>query len=321
MTTALAVDVAGGAEGGAARYRAELYDYLARTGREDVHVIGVNRRASPAWLLRRELAAPTRGRRVALNNVGFLAPGGERRTLLRNALHFLTGAEASRLEPSLRATVQRQAVVVHMAARRSDVLVVPCTAMAARITQVLPSVRSRIVVRPHPVSAGSIPTLPRDRVILCPMVVRTYRHMVARIRELLAVIDECGDRSVRLLVTAGRNELPAEVARHPSIELLGQLDLADLSWVWARSRAIYFPTDIESFGYPLAEARASGHPVIALDTAQNREIAGSALCGFTLDDPASLRSATMAALTSEIMPDPAPFDPDAYFDWLLGPLR
>ena len=57
----------------------------------------------------------------------------------------------------------------------------------------------------------------------------------------------------------------------------------------ARSRAIYFPTGLESFGYPLAEARVSGQPAIARDTAQNREIAGPALCGYSLGDPDSLR--------------------------------
>ena len=55
--------------------------------------------------------------------------------------------------------------------------------------------------------------------------------------------------------------------------------------MWARSRAIYFPTDLESFGYPLAEARVSGQPVIARDTALNREIAGPALCRYTLRRP------------------------------------
>jgi hypothetical protein len=59
--------------------------------------------------------------------------------------------------------------------------------------------------------------------------------------------------------------------------------------------------------------------VIALDTEQNREIAGPALCAFTPGDVVSLQQATKIALTLEVQPDPAPFDPDAYFGWLLGP--
>ena len=318
MTAAVTVDVAGGPMGGAARFRDELYRYLERSARKDVQVIGADRRLDASWLLRREVARAGRERVVALNNVGFVAPGGARWTLLRNALHFLAGDEAPRLDRRTRVANRRKAAVVHLAARRSDVLVAPCTAMAERITLVLPSVRSRVVVRMHPVSANSIPTLPRDPAILCPVMLRAYRHMVARIIELLAAIDECGDRSVRLRVTASPSEVPADVARHPRIELLGQLDLADLRHVWARSSAIYFPTSLESFGYPLAEARASGHPVIALETSQNWEIAGPALCAFTRGDPASLRRATVAALTAEIAPDPEPFDPDAYFGWMFG---
>jgi glycosyltransferase involved in cell wall biosynthesis len=102
---------------------------------------------------------------------------------------------------------------------------------------------------------------------------------------------------------------------------VGRVDQQDLRQAWAGSRAIYFPTGVESFGYPLAEARVSGRPVIARDTPQNREIAGPALCGFTPGDAGSLRHATMLALTRQVPPDPAPFEPDAYFTWLLGPAR
>ena len=60
-----------------------------------------------------------------------------------------------------------------------------------------------------------------------------------------------------------------------------------------RARAVYFPGGLESFGYPLAEARAGGRPVIARDTTQNQEIAGAALCGYTPGDPASLELAVI----------------------------
>ena len=44
----------------------------------------------------------------------------------------------------------------------------------------------------------------------------------------------------------------------PRIEFLGRIDQRQLAGVRARSTAIYFPTGLESFGYPLAEARAGG---------------------------------------------------------------
>ena len=81
----MTVDAAGGLMGGAARLLVELRGYLERTGREDVEIIGSRRRVRPGWLLRRELSSRAWSRRVALNNVGFVTPGGQRWTLLRNA--------------------------------------------------------------------------------------------------------------------------------------------------------------------------------------------------------------------------------------------
>ena len=318
MTRTSTVDLAGAQMGGAARFGAELHRYLARTGRNDVRVIGASRKLDPGWLMRRELAAPNRSRRIALNNVGFLAPGGERWTLLRNALHFLTADEASCLDSSLHAATGREATVVRLTARRADVLVVPCTAMADRVASVLPSVRGRIVVRPHPVSADAVPRLPRDSAILCPVLFAPYKHMTQRLAELLAALQDYPDPSVRLRVTADRNDVAGHVAADPRVDFAGRLDQHDLRQLWARSRAIYFPSGLESFGYPLAEARASGQPVIARDTAQNREIAGPALCGFLPGNRVSLRDAIERALTTEVTPDPDAFNPDAYFSWLLG---
>jgi hypothetical protein len=319
--TAVTVDVAGGPMGGAARFRNEFYDYLKRTGRQDVEIIGAKRRVDPAWLLRREVARRARARRVALNNVGFISPGGERWTLLGNALHFLTDAEVARLDPGYRAVVRHQATIVRLAARRSHVLIAPCSAMAERVAQILPDVKNRLVVRMHPASADFTPKLLREPAILCPVLFSHYKPMVERLTELLTAINHDIDPSIRVLVTAERTEVPGILADNPRIKLVGRLHYAELRKLSARSSAIYYPTHLESFGYPLAEARVSGQPVIALDTPQNREIAGQALCGFTLGDASSLRRAVALALTKDVAPDPAPFDPDAYFNWLLGSPR
>lgn len=318
MTATVIVDAAGGQLGGAARYLDELHGYLERSGREDVEIIGSRRRVRPDWLLRRELRSRARSRRVALNNVGFVTPGGQRWTLLRNALHFLTDGEEARLERALRAKVRRDAVVVHLAARRSDVIVAPSTAMAERIATIRPELSSRVVVRPHPVSVPMIPRVPGDPVILCPVVFYSYKQMAQRLTELLAVVGDLEDPSVKVQVTAHAAEVPAALVGHRQVELVGHLPCSEVRELQARSRAIYFPPGLESFGYPLAEARVSGQPVIARDTAQNREIAGPALCGYTSGDPDSLRRAVRAALAADIAPDPGPFDPDRYFGWLLG---
>jgi glycosyltransferase involved in cell wall biosynthesis len=315
------VDIAGAQMGGAARLAGELRHYLTRSGRPDVAVIGANHHVSAAWLIRRECRWLGRGRRLALNNVSFVQPGGPRWVLLHNALHFVTGQEAARLEPSLRSAMRRDAAVVRMAARRADQLVVPCTAMAERVASSMPAARNRIAVRLHPVSAPPPGAVTREAVILCPVLFAPYKRMHDRLAELLAAVDAHEEQDIQVRITAGPGDLPPDLAAHPRLEFLGRVNPPDLRQAWARSRAIYFPTGLESFGYPLAEARVNGQPVIARDTAQNREIAGPALCGFEPGDPDSLRQAVKTALTDTVSPDPAPFDPDAYFTWMLGDIR
>jgi len=317
MPANVIVDAAGGPKGGFARYRQEMYRYLDRSGRHDITVIGSRRRLGPAWLLRREMACTTRGRKVAINNVGFVSPGGSRWTLIANALHFLTDTESDRLESALRAEVCRQAIVVRFAARRSDVVVVPCTAMADRVATTLPDIQRRLVVRMHPVS-DMIPRQPTDPVLMCPMISASYKRTADRLTEWVRAADGHFDPSVRLLVTTAPGNVPPHLAGNPRLEFVGELSHRELTVLWARARAVYFPSGLESFGFPLAEARVHGQSVVALDTAQNREIAGGALCGFTAGDIDSLRQATELALTNEVAPDPGPFDPDKYFDWLLA---
>jgi hypothetical protein len=321
VTATVFVDAAGGTVGGAGRFRVELYQYLARTGREDVRLIGAFRRIDAAWLLRREFNIPTRSRRVALNNLSFLTPGGERWTRLGNPLDFLTDDEWSKLHPSLQKESRVRTPMVRMAARHSDVIVTPSAAMGERVAHVMPSLRKRITPRLNPVSPDSVPKMARENVILCPVIFSPYKHMVERLTEWVTAVHGCIDPSVHMLVTADKTELPDNLSCHPRIELVGRLSHAELRNLWARSRAIYFPTGIESFGFPLAEARVNGQPVIARNTAQNQEIAGPALCGFQVGDLDSLRDATGRAITMEIAPDPTPFEPDDYFTWLLGAPR
>jgi glycosyltransferase involved in cell wall biosynthesis len=321
MPPAVIVDAAGGQIGGAARFKVELHRYIATTGRDDVRIIGANRQLDPGWLVRREFGISARRRRIALNNVSFVGPGSERWALLRNPLDFITEEEEAKADSALRGANRRRAAIVHLAARRADVLVVPTAGMAKRVTSVLPRLAERIVVRHHPVTADSIPHRPKGPVILCPVLFSPYKGMTERITELVSALDGVTEPDIRLQVTANNPEVPETLVNHPRIDLVGRIDHRALRELWARSSAIYFPPGIESFGYPLAEARVNGQPVIAPDTEQNREVAGSAICGFKVGDTSSLQVAIKQALTVKVEPDPAPFDPTAYFDWLLGRTR
>jgi hypothetical protein len=108
----IVVDVAGGEEGGAARFRGDFDRYLAGSGRADVRVIGRQQRLTPAWLARRELAALGGDRKVALDNTAFVGPGGARVTVMQNALHYLTEAEGRERAAEVPRSVHAQAAVV-----------------------------------------------------------------------------------------------------------------------------------------------------------------------------------------------------------------
>ncbi|GIG91690.1 glycosyltransferase [Plantactinospora endophytica] len=313
------LDAAGGDRGGAARWRGELDAYLAGV---PVHprVIGRDQRITPGWLLRRERLV--RGARllVAPNNVSFGYAGRERRVLLRNALHFLYPDE-EHLLGTLPRSFRAQIPLIRLLLRRADLAVVPCTAMADRVARHVPSVRDRIVVRPHPVTPVDAWAPDQRGCLLVPVVVAGYKNLVPQLRMLLDTVGRGGGAAaggIEVRVTARPGDLPPDVTAHPALRAIGVVPHDQLLSFWRRATAVYYPSSLESFGYPLAEARASGIPIIAPDTPQAREIAGRALLGYDPEDPESL-AAAVSRIREPIVPDPGPFDRSGYFDWLLGP--
>lgn len=313
------VDIAGASMGGAATYVGELRRYLSRSGTSDVHLVGAGQTLTPTWLAKREWSARQAPLRIALNNAGYLNKRGSNVTLLGNALHFAKPDELRRLRYRPPRSLVLQSQFVRAAARRSEVLVVPCSAMADRVARCEPILESRIVVRSHPVRqsawAGSRTIDPG--VILIPILNAPYKRLDIHLSNLLKACDDLPEADVRIRITAREIDFPHELTIDPRVEFIEPQSRTELESAWKCAAAIYFPTQLESFGYPLAEARANGLPVIALDTKQNREIAGDALRGYELDDLSSLREAILSSVTTPTEPDPGPFDPDRYFSWLL----
>lgn len=314
MTTI--IDVAGAHQGGAARFLSELDRYL-ETSHDDIQVLGRGSGLTAAWLGWREYLARSADNVVATNNVSFVAGSGERTVLLRNALHFLTQAEVAGGLRRPRSVIA-QTPVIRAAARRADRIVVPCAAMGDRVTTVSPRLAGRVSVRHHPVSQSGrrTRTVSESAFLLAPVLFAGYKAMDQHINSLLAALSLTSS-PLQVHLTASASEVPPHIAADPRITLLGRLPASELIDQWRSCTAAFFPTGTESFGYPLAEARVNGIPVIAQATEQNREIAGRALCGFALNDIASLSAAVEMAATRPVTPDARPFDPTRYFDFLL----
>ncbi|MEU1362589.1 glycosyltransferase [Micromonospora zamorensis] len=310
----IVIDAAGGAGGGAGRLKTELDAFLA-DGTAPIRVIGRDRHLTPSWLVRREVAAAGAPVVVSLNNVSFAWRGTERRVLVHNALHFLAPTEGRLLALQPR-SLRAQIPVVRRMLHRADVIAVPCSAMAQRVADRVPAVRDRLLVLANPVSPVG-PRVPTDEVsILVPVVPSPFKNVVAELRMLLAALDR-RQHPARVRMTAHPHELPEDLARHPRLDLLGQLPHHELSEHWRRTTAVFFPCLVESFGYPLAEARVYGLPVLAPDSAQSREVAGSALTPYRLSDVASLADA-LDEIDRTVVPEPDAFERGAYFTRLLG---
>lgn len=310
---AVVVDAAGGDVGGAARWREELDAYLTDRPHQ-VSVIGRTARVTLPWLARREQLARGAAVAVAPNNVSFTMSGHERRVLARNALHFVHPDELPQLWRMPRSFLA-QVPIVRRALRRADVVVAPCSAMAERIAHHVPAVAGRIVVRHHPVTPVGGREPAAEPFVLVPVRPSPYRDLAGQLRALLAAQDRVGAEA-GLRVTADAADLPPDVAGHPRVEAIGVVPHRRMAVLWRRAAAAFFPSSLESFGYPLAEARAYGLRIVAPDNAQAREIAGPALAAYRPGDAASLADA-VARAAEPVPAEPEAFDRDRYFAWLF----
>ncbi len=81
----------------------------------------------------------------------------------------------------------------------------------------------------------------------------------------------------------------------------GHFDHDQLHYLYERADVFVFPSFTESFGLPLVEAMSCGLPIIASDTAVNRELCGEAGRYFDTFDAASCASALEETLSDTNM--------------------
>ncbi|MBE3199554.1 MULTISPECIES: glycosyltransferase [Parafrankia] len=206
---------------------------------------------------------------------------------------------------------------------RADVVIVPAQSMAERVTRVVPSARERLAVLHNPVSVPrarcSPPASPR---FVCPIVPGPYKMLEERLTVALEAADILAAPPHRVDIAIDVTATPAAFRRHavvshPRINFLGALTPTQVEDLVRGCSAILYPTELESFGYPLAEGRAMGVPVVGLDTPHNREVAGPALVPYARQVAHEVAAAMFAALAAAPAADPAPFDPGRYFARLL----
>jgi glycosyltransferase involved in cell wall biosynthesis len=82
------------------------------------------------------------------------------------------------------------------------------------------------------------------------------------------------------------------------ILFLGRVPWEEIWNLYALADLFVFPSYLESFGFPMVEAMASGLPVLASDTPVNQEVCGDAAAYFEVFNPADLAE-KMAALVGD----------------------
>ncbi|MGH8995907.1 MAG: hypothetical protein ACRDYB_07760 [Acidimicrobiales bacterium] len=128
-----------------------------------------------------------------------------------------------------------------------------------------------------------------------------------------------GGDPIELVLTLDPSTLQAlGIADRPWLVVNGPLLPEQLGPLQASAGVIFFPCELESFGFPLAEARVNRQPVVAPDTALSREVAGDALVPYHPGDVNSLAAAFDEALGLTLPPlRENPFDPGRYFTCLF----
>ncbi|MGH9746748.1 MAG: glycosyltransferase [Candidatus Acidiferrales bacterium] len=201
---------------------------------------------------------------------------------------------------------------VQRSVRMATEVTVQTAALADAIAARTGRSRDKIHVTPHGPGLTREPPSQRSKMSVRPVrigyitkwgVQKNFDVLFAAVKRWTAA-----GREVRLVLTLDPNlaENMRLLARakamglFPLIENVGNKDAASISALYHSLDIFVFPSLVESFGFPLVEAMAKGLPVVAADTASNREVAGNAGSYFSPFD-----SEALATMLGRIIDDPS----------------
>jgi glycosyltransferase involved in cell wall biosynthesis len=170
-------------------------------------------------------------------------------------------------------------------ARRADRVLCPSATTADRLIRELGVERRKVGVVPWGIADAFRPPprgARRDEYVL--FVGRWERRkglgiLQGAIRELAA-----RGRRLRLVVAGspgwGAGEEIRSLRADPDVDLVQDPSDERLASLYAQALALVYPSSMEGFGFPVAEAMAGGCPVVASDLPELRELAGDAAIYF-----------------------------------------
>jgi glycosyltransferase involved in cell wall biosynthesis len=275
--------------------------------------VPVHARSRPQWVRGEQQLLPGLARREGVEIVHSLAStapvwGQFKRVVTIHDVIY-------RVYPEAHAGVRAKAmaVLVPLAARRSDRVIVPSGSTRDDLATLLHVPETKIDVVPEgvrlraPDRASETGTV-RERlelstrpVVLTVSAKRPHKNLI-RLLEAIALIPQ-ERRPVLLLPgypSSWEDELWAkagDLGIEADTRFLGWVSDDELEDLYAVASCFVFPSLYEGFGLPILEAMARGIPVACSDRGSLPEVAGGAARLFDPEDPAAIASAIELLLT------------------------
>jgi glycosyltransferase involved in cell wall biosynthesis len=252
----------------------------------------------PAWLRRKRID-------VLFSQTCYLPPTGRNRTalLVQDARYF---CESTLWNDSLpwveRMKFKLRRLWVHRSVALADEVAVQTQALAGLVGARVPSASGRIRVIPHglgyldeprPKHLSTVRSSGSFELVYVALY-RDYKNFTTLFRALKLLRDRGIPARLHLTLDRERPEVKAledrirEIGVEDWIINHGQLDRTAVTQLYENSHVFIFPSICESFGFPQVEAMAFGLPIIAADTAVNREVCGAAAAYFPADNASFL---------------------------------
>ena len=251
----------------AAAQPSEHWDWFYRSNR----YWGARRLSKPANVTRRFLSDSWGNRSAGLfHGVNQRLPKRRFRGQIAT-FHDLFVLSGEYSTPDFRA---RFALQAREAAAASDLIIAVSAFTASQVENYLKIPASRIRVIHHGVIPRPIPSLPREKVVLCVGAIQKRKNQAMLIRAFRVMPPDW------TLVLAGSRGYDAEQILRDSmserVRITGYLTDAEIAELYGRASIFAFPSLDEGFGMPVLEAMAAGIPVITGNRSALPEICGDA---------------------------------------------
>jgi glycosyltransferase involved in cell wall biosynthesis len=233
-------------------------------------------------------------------NTGMLAPPCRQVLLVRNSL-FFSAIYGKRILPlkgrKRRISHELRRTLVTSSIQSSDVVMAPSQAMMDEVRREVQLPDSKAVVNHYGVDVWRFrPKAPRTSTG-CPRLL--FTGLYSEHKNLATLFDamlhlQRAEIPCRLITPADpaweglsnpirdQDTLRAQKLRASDrMEFTGVLSGSEVAALYGQADVFVYPCVVESFGHPLLEAMAAGLPVIAADTAVNRELCGDAAIYFS----------------------------------------